>query len=122
MKLKLVLFLFLSVLSYSSYGEESLQDKADTLNSSSIELFDLSVLELAKLIELPRGGYFVPVDALGGRDDLELLESIEKKGYINIDEINEQAKKRLGDIPFNSTDRHIYLTPKGKKIVNAFKS
>ena len=118
MKLKIVLFLFLSVLSCSSYGKESFQDKADTLNSNSIELFDLSILELAKLIELPRRGYFVSLYAL---DDLELLESLEKKGYINIDEINEQAKKRLGDIPFNHTDRHIYLTSKGKKIVNAFK-
>jgi len=117
MKSRSRLFIFILLLSSCSFANEKLRNKIDTLNSHSVELLGLSLSELSKLHGLSSGDHFVPLEALEGDGDLKILEGLEEKGYLTIEVMTEKYKKMLGGIPFNQTDRHIFLSPKGRELV-----
>ena len=118
MKFRFKLFILFLLFSSCSFGDEVLRDKVDTLNSHSIELLGLSLAELSKLQGMRPGGHFTPLEILESDGDLEILKSLEQKGYLSIEEMTEKHRKMLGDIPFDETDRHIFLTPKGTELLN----
>lgn len=114
MKFKISSIIFIILFSSCSFADQLLQDKVDSLNSQSIELLGISLYELSKLHDLSPGGHFVPLEVLEGNGDLKILESLEEKGYLTIEEMGEKHQRMLGDIPFNKTDRYIALSEKGR--------
>jgi len=101
MKFRFRLFILFLLFSSCSFGDELLRNKVDTLNSHSVELLGLSLRELSKLQGIRPGGHFVPLEILEGDGDFEILKNLE--------------------IPFDKTDRHILLTPKGVELLNVLR-
>jgi len=121
MKFRFRLFILFLLFSSCSFGDELLRNKVDTLNSHSVELLGLSLRELSKLQGIRPGGHFVPLEILEGDGDFEILKNLEQKGYLSIEEMTEKHRKMLGDIPFDKTDRHILVTPKGVELLNVLR-
>ena len=117
MKFRIRLFIFIAFLSSCTFANDLLRDKVESLNSQSVELLGLSLLELSKLHSLPPGGLFMPLDILEGNGDLEILERLEEKGYLTVEELSDNLRKINSDIPFSKTDRHILLSSKGRELL-----
>jgi len=119
MKFRLRVFIGIALISSCSFGNGVLRDKVETLNTHSIELLGLSILELTKLHTLSAGEYFLPLEVLEGNGDLEILEKLEQKGYLTIEVVDDRIKKMIGyEFPLNKTDRRIKLSSKGRELLD----
>ena len=119
MKFRLIVFIGIVLISSCSCGNEVLRYKVETLNTHSIELLGLSILELTKLHTLSAGEYFLPLEVLEGNGDLEILEKLEQKGYLTIEVVDDRIKKMIGyEFPLNKTDRRIKLSSKGRELLD----
>jgi len=120
MKFRLRLIIVIALFSSCTFGNNLLREKVETLNSHSIELLGLSILEVTKLSNLSSSGNFAPLEALEGNGDMQILEGLEKKGYLSIEVMNERLQKMIGyDIPLDKNYRHITLSSKGRDLLEA---
>jgi len=119
MKFRLRVFIGIALISSCSFGNGVLRDKVETLNTHSIELLGLSILELTKLHTLSAGEHFLPLEVLERNSDLEILKKLEQKGYLTIEVVDDRIKKMIGyEFPLNKTDRRIKLSSKGRELLD----